>query len=124
MMAFRVKCVAIFVSRMTVLTRRVILWSTMTGMSDDRIAQSLDDSELWSETAADQLLNESEYRKAYKALSAREQKRWRHKVSTRLWRAFKQEVALNDGAAFTVQDVCESVVADARLWLDREWKLR
>ena len=96
----------------------------MTGTSDDRLAHSLDDSELWSETAAEQLLNQAEYRKTYKALSAREQKRWRHKVSTRLWRSFKQEVALNDGAAFSVQDVCEAVLADARLWLDREWKLR
>jgi len=88
------------------------------------MAQSLDDSALWSETAADQLLDEVAYRKAYKALSAREQKRWRHKVSTRLWRSFKQEVALKDGAAFSVRDVCETVIADARLWLDAEWKVR
>ena len=96
----------------------------MTGTSDDRIAQSLDDSELWSETAADQLLNQAEYRKAYKGMSAREQKRWRHKVETRLWRSFKQEVALKDGVAFTVQDVCEAVIADVKLWLDTEWKVR
>ena len=96
----------------------------MTGTPDDRMAHSLDDSELWSRTAADQLLSEAEYRKPYKAMSAREQKRWRHKVSTRLWRSFKQEVALKEGAAFTVHDVCEAVVADARLWLDQEWKLR
>ncbi|MBN1153122.1 MAG: hypothetical protein JXA58_07920 [Dehalococcoidia bacterium] len=96
----------------------------MTGTPDDRIALSLDDSELWSRTAADQLLNEAEYRKTYKALSAREQKRWRHKVATRLWRSFKQEVALSDGATFVVHDVCEALIADARLWLDREWKLR
>jgi len=96
----------------------------MTGMSNDRIAQSLDDSELWSETAADQLLNQAEYRKVYKGMSAREQKRWRHKVETRLWRLFKQEVALKDGVAFTVQDVCEAVIADVKLWLDAEWKVR
>jgi len=96
----------------------------MTGTSDDRMAQSLDDSELWSETAADQLLDEAAYRKAYRAMSTRDQKRWRHKVSTRLWRSFKQEVALNDGAAFNAPEVCESVIADARLWLDREWKVR
>jgi hypothetical protein len=96
----------------------------MTGMSNERIAQSLDDSELWSETAADQLLDEAAYRKTYKALSAREQKRWRHKVATRLWRSFKQEVALKDGAVFAAKDVCEAVIADVKLWLDTEWKLR
>ncbi len=96
----------------------------MTDMSIDRIAQSLDDSELWSRTAADQLLEQTEYRKIYKGLSTREQKRWRHKIATRLWRSFKQEVALKDGAAFTVQDVSEAVIADVRLWLDREWKVR
>jgi hypothetical protein len=96
----------------------------MTGTSYDRIAQSLDDSQLWSETAADQLLNQAEYRKVYKGMSAREQKRWRHKVSTRLWRLFKQEVALSDGAAFNVPEVCEAVIADVKLWLDAEWKAR
>ena len=95
----------------------------MTCMSNDRIAQSLDDSELWSRTAADQLLEQAEYRKIYKWLSAREQKRWRHKIATRLWRSFKQEVALKDGAAFTAQDVSEAVVAGVMLWLDREWKV-
>jgi hypothetical protein len=92
-------------------------------MSDERIAQSLDGSQLWSETAAEQLLKQAQYQKIYKALSAREQKRWRHKVETRLWRSFKQEVALKDGAAFTVQDVCEAVIAEVRLWLDAEWKV-
>jgi hypothetical protein len=100
------------------------LCGTMTGMPDDRMAQSLDDSELWSRTAADQLLNQAEYRKTYKALSTREQKRWRHKVSTRLWRSFKQEVALRSGTEFSVQDVCEAVLDDAKLWLDAEWKVR
>lgn len=60
----------------------------------------------------------------FKALSAREQKRWRHKVETRLWRSFKQEVALKDGTSFTVQDVCEAVISDVKLWLDAEWKVR
>ncbi len=100
------------------------LWSNMTGMSNDRIAQSLDDSELWSRATADQLLNQVEYRKVHKGLSAREQKRWRHKVATRLWRSFKQEIALNNGTAFTVQDVSEAVIADVKLWLDAEWKVR
>jgi pyruvate dehydrogenase complex dehydrogenase (E1) component len=93
-------------------------------MSDERIAQSLDDSELWSETAADQLLNQTEYRKVHKGMSAREQKRWRHKVETRLWRSFKQEMALKAGASFSVQDVCEAVIDDVKLWLDAEWKAR
>ena len=96
----------------------------MTGMPHDRMAQSLDDSELWSETATEQLLNQAEYRKMYKALSAREQKRWRHKVATRLWRSFKQEVALRSGTEFSVQDVCETVIDDVKLWLDAEWKVR
>ncbi len=96
----------------------------MTGMLDDRLAQSLDDSELWSGTAADQLLNQAEYRKIYKGLSAREQKRWRRKVATRLWRSFKQEVALKDGITSTVQDVCEAVIDDVKLWLNAEWKVR
>jgi hypothetical protein len=96
----------------------------MTGTSDDRMAHSLDDSELLSRTAAGQPLNEAEIRKTYKALSAREQKRWRHKISTRLWRSFKLEVALKDVAAFTVRDGCEAVTAEARLLLDREWELR
>ena len=100
------------------------LCGTMTGMPDDRMAQSLDDSELWSRTAADQLLNQAEYRKTYKALSTREQKRWRHKVSTRLWRSFKQEVALRSGTEFSAQDVCEAVIDDAKLWLDAEWNVR
>jgi hypothetical protein len=95
----------------------------MTGMSDDRIAQSLDDSQLWSETAADKLLSQAEYRKVYKGMSGREQKRWRHKVATRLWRSFKQEVALRSGTEFSVQDVCEAVIADVKLWLDAEWKV-
>jgi hypothetical protein len=95
----------------------------MTGMSDDRIAQSLDDSQLWSETAADQLLSQAEYRKVYKGMSGREQKRWRHKVATRLWRSFKQEVALRSGTEFSVQDVCEAVIDDVKLWLDAEWKV-
>ncbi len=69
-------------------------------------------------------MTQAEYQKAYKALSAREQKRWRHKIATRLWRSFKQEVALNDGVACSVPDVTEAVIADVKLWLDREWKVR
>ena len=93
-------------------------------MPDDRILQSLDDSEVWSETAAEQLLNQAEYRKVYKGMSVREQKRWRHKVETRLWRSFKQEVALRSGTEFSVQDVCQAVIDDVKLWLDAEWKVR
>jgi len=96
----------------------------MAGMPDDRILQSLDDSEVWSETAAEQLLNQAEYRKVYKGMSVREQKRWRHKVETRLWRSFKQEVALRSGTEFSVQDVCQAVIDDVKLWLDAEWKVR
>jgi len=90
-------------------------------MPNDRIAQSLDESDLWSRTAADQILKQAEYGKIFKALSTREQKRWRRKVETRLWRSFKQEVALKDGAAFSVQDVSEAVIDGVKLWLDVEW---
>ena len=96
----------------------------MTGMPNDRIAQSIEETDLWSKTAADQLLNQAEYAKVYKALSAREQKRWRRKIETRLWRSFKQEVALKDGAAFTVQDVSQAVIDGVKLWLDTEWAMR
>ena len=112
------------VPQVTVLRRRAGLWSTMTGMSNSRIAQSLDESDLWSRTAADQILNRAEYGKIFRGLSAREQKRWRRRVATRLWRSFKQEVALKDGEAFAVQDVSEAVIDGVELWLDREWAVR
>lgn len=98
--------------------------NTMTNMPSDRIAQSLDESELWSKTATDQLLSQPEYGKKFRGLSTREQKRWRRKIETRLWRLFKQEVALEEGAVFTVRDVSEAVIDDVKLWLDREWATR
>ena len=93
-------------------------------MLNDRIAQSLEESDLWSRTTTDQILKQAEYAKVFKALSAREQKRWRRKVATRLWRSFKQEMALKDGAAFAVPEVTETVIDGVKLWLDGEWRLR